>query len=247
MDEIGVFTPEQARQLWQFYLSSQQAAAVQKRQPVETSPHRVFVKNTESEVIPPYACMRVTGVDVVGGQTVVTVEKPSSTEGEFLFNSQFEIPVVDTENDVFGVGWAYRYGIVIMLGDAPSTPSTQYIPIVDSWEIEEGSGPFVVYGSHNVTTRGLIGRFNSVGVSEKYVRLDADLAPATAGAALTSPSTAVASVYEINGSDDLVDTGDNIDIYNYFEHIEVLAGTLAVASFTSGKWRLTSADCEPLT
>ncbi len=94
--------------------------------------------------------------------------------------------------------------------------------------------------------RGAKGRWSQVQESY-YVVLDATLSPATAGAALTSPSTATASVYDRNSSGDLVDSGRNITITNYFEHIEVTAGTLAIASWTAGHWRLTSADCEPLT
>lgn len=83
--------------------------------------------------------------------------------------------------------------------------------------------------------------------AEYYVVLDGTLSPATAGAALTTPSTATASVYYCDSSGDLVDSGRNITVTNYFEHIEVLAGTLAIATWTAGHWRLTSADCEPLT
>ena len=169
MKELAGFTPEQGRLLWQWYLSSrQQNPHIQQnfpqRRPIdEVSPHRVFVLNTEAEVIPPYACMRITGVDVVGGRTVVKVEKPSSVEGEFLFNSQFEIPVASGSSA--GVGWAYRYGIVIALGNgtAPTAANVQYQPVVSTWTIEEGDGPFVVFGEHNVTTNAVIGRFTGGG------------------------------------------------------------------------------------
>lgn len=169
MNELAGFTPEQGRLLWQWYLTSrQQQPHIQQnypqRRPIdEVSPHRVFVLNTEAEVIPPYACMRVTGVDVVGGQTVVKVEKPTDTDGEFLFNCQFEIPVAGESSA--GVGWAYRYGVVIMQGNGtpPTAENVQYVPVVGSWEIEEGSGPFIVFGEHNVGTDTLIGRFTGSG------------------------------------------------------------------------------------
>lgn len=158
MDAIGVFTPEQARLLWQEYQNRKQLEPhvqhnyPQRRSIDEVSPHRVFVKNSEDETIPPYACMRITGTQVIGGRTALTVEKPTSTSGEFVFNSQYEI-------EASGNGWAYRFGIVVMLGDAPSAAGVSYLPIVASWEIEEGAGPFVVFGEHNATVRALIGRF----------------------------------------------------------------------------------------
>ena len=171
--EIGVFTPEQARLLWQDYQTRRQLQPhvsknfPQRREVQDVSPHRAFIKNTTAEVIPAYACVRILGTEIVGGRTTITVEKPTDTEGQFLFNSQFEIKVEsDTEA---GVGWAYRYGVVVMLGDPPTTAGESYQPIVGSWEVESGGGPFVVFGDHNVDPRGLIGRINASGGSTEMI------------------------------------------------------------------------------
>lgn len=160
MDEIGVFTPEQARLIWQDYQTRRQlqphvSQNYPQRRPVdEVSPHRVFVKNSEAETIPAYACMRITGTEVVGGRTALTVEKPTDIDGEFVFNSQFAIAAN-------AVGWAYRYGVVVMLGDGetPTAANAQYVPMVGEWTIEEGGGPFIVFGEHNAADDALIGRF----------------------------------------------------------------------------------------
>jgi hypothetical protein len=183
--EAAWFTPEQGRLLWQDYLSRQQLQSqltknYPQRRPIdEPSPHRVFVLNTTEETIPPFACLRVIGVEVVGGRTALKVEKPTSTNGEFLFNGPYpieapadavpgvpaegETPAVDPVPEKLGVGWAYRYGVVVMLGNPPSEPNVSYGPIVDSWEIEEGGGPFTVFGEYQITpeseTAALIGRF----------------------------------------------------------------------------------------
>lgn len=246
MTQVGGFTPEQARALWQWYLSQQQAlpASSMARQSVyETSPHRVFVKNTTAEVIPPYACMRVTGVELVGDRTAVTVEKPSTVDGEFLFNSQFEIPVEDTDNDVFGTGWAYRYGIVVMLGDAPTFAGAEYHPVVDSWEIEQGGGPFFVYGTHCDSDSGLLGR---IGQPQYYwCKLNTDLAAAVVGDYLTaSPPSATVSVYEEDGAGALVDTGRDLTVKNRFG-IEYLADTFGLVTWKSGT-NIFMGDCAPL-
>lgn len=165
--EAAWFTPEQGREMWQDYLRRKQLAAQQtqnfpQRRPLdEPSPHRVFVYNTGSEIIPPYACMRVTGTRNINNVTAIDVEKPTSTDGEFLFNSQFPIAVPSSTDT--GVGWAFRFGVVIMTGSDPSEPGVEYLPIVGSWEVEEGAGPFVVYGHHRANEesddRALIGRF----------------------------------------------------------------------------------------
>jgi hypothetical protein len=167
MDQIGVFTPEQARELWQFYQSQKQLPAqltknFPQRRPIdEVSPHRVFVLNSETyEAIPPFACMQITGTSLYGGRTVITVEKPTTLDGEYLFNSPYQI-------EAGAAGWAYRFGVVVMLGAAPSAANAIYQPIVSSWEIEEGGGPFTVFGTYEITpestTAALIGRFGSAG------------------------------------------------------------------------------------
>ena len=169
MNEIGVLSPERMRELWLWYQSQLRLPAPltkhypERRTIDEPSPHRVFIKNTENETIPPHACVRVIGVETVGGQTAIRVEKPSSTDGEFLFNGPYPIEAAaaatETEPAKFGVGWAFRFGVVIMLGEAPTVANAQYGPVVDSWEIEEGGGAFVVFGEHHVSDRALIGRF----------------------------------------------------------------------------------------
>jgi hypothetical protein len=162
MSDVGTYTPEQARLLWLDYLERKQLAPqVQRNLPQrraidEPSPHRVFVTNASDEEIPAYACMEIIGTEVVGGVTVVTVDKPSGINNEYLFNSQFAI--AKDEN-----GWAFRFGVIIMLGDPPSKPGIRYRPIVDSWEIEENDGPFVVFGEHNAAENALIGRYSDTG------------------------------------------------------------------------------------
>jgi len=160
MDEIGVFTPEQSRLLWQDFLKRKQAnsqlqANYPQRRPIdEPSPHRVFVRNDSGETCPAYGCMQVTGVAIVGGQTVVTCTKPTTTAGEYLFNSPY--PIADGEN-----GWAYKFGVVIALGNGtpPTAPNVIYQPVVSTWTIEEGGSLFTVFGEHNVIADAVVGRF----------------------------------------------------------------------------------------
>jgi hypothetical protein len=167
MDAIGVLPPEQMRELWQWYQSQKQLPAqltksFPQRRPIdEVSPHRAFVLNSDTyEAIPPFACMQITGTQIYGGRTVITVEKPTTIDGEYLFNSPYPI-------EAGKAGWAYRFGVVVMLGQPPSEANVSFQPIIDSWEVEEGGGPFTVFGDYKITpestTSALIGRFGSVG------------------------------------------------------------------------------------
>ena len=164
--EIGIFTPEQARLLWSDYQERKQLhPSLQKNYPLrraidEPSPHRVFVKNTEEEEMPAYACVEILGTDIVGDRTVVEVCKPTKIGAKYLFIGDFAIPAEDEEEELYGLGWAFRFGVVRMLGAPPATPR-QYRPIVGSYEIEEGAGPFTVYGDDDIGEDVLIGRFDA--------------------------------------------------------------------------------------
>jgi hypothetical protein len=207
LNEIGTFTPEQARMLWQDYQERRQLQPQlrenfpRRRQIDEVSPHRVFVLNESEEEIPPYACLEITGTTVVAERTCLTVQKPTKLDGEYVFNSQFAIPA--SGEDESGVGWAYRYGIVRMIGDAPSEPK-QFKPIVGSWEVEEGDGPFVVFGEDNAADDALVGRIGSLGGGSVIVKTGSGGIAAMSG---DTPGSGTVTIYTYDGTD-LVATSD---------------------------------------
>jgi len=160
-EDIGVVSPELMRAMVEDFRRRQQLAPQiaqnypQRRTIDEPSPHRVFVRNDSNETCPAYGCQQITGVAVVGGRTVVTINKPTTLTGEYLFNSPY--PIAAGEN-----GWAYRYGLVIALGNGtpPTAANVMYKPVVATWTIEEGGSLFTVFGEHNVATNAVIGRFD---------------------------------------------------------------------------------------
>jgi hypothetical protein len=179
MNAIGVLPAEQMRELWQWYQSQKQLPAqltknFPQRRPIdEPSPHRAFIYNTGSEIIPAFACVRVVGTREINNITAIDVEKPTSTDGEFLLNGPYPIAVPSSTEP--GVGWAYRHGVVTMLGDEPTEPGASYGPIVGSWEIEEGGDKFVVFGRHDFSDRALVGRFNGGGTISQWGLVNAKL------------------------------------------------------------------------
>lgn len=251
MQRIGVTSPENLWAMWQDYLTRQQLAPqlrynFPQRRPVEdVSPHRVKVKNTESEIIPAFACMRITGVEDIGGQTCIKVEKPSSLDGEFLFNGPFPIAVPaeatgETPAEL-GVGWAYRHGVVTMLGDEPTEPGAAFKPIVDSWEIEEGGDKFAVFGRHDFSARALVGRFDG----KKSNR------PAVIGSALTAPASSLAvatscTIYflerQSDGTQELNTTAETA--YNDDPEITADVGTYCRVESLNGRWMIYYLGCD---
>jgi len=251
------FSPEQGRELWQDYLRRKQLPAQQtqnfpQRRPLdEPSPHRVFVYNTGAEIIPPYACMRITGTRNINNVTAIDVEKPTSTDGEFLFNSQYPIAVPSSTEP--GVGWAYRFGVVVMTGSDPTEPGAEYGPQVGSWELTEGAGPFVVYGHHraNETTddRALIGRFAGGGGGGESIwfTIDSVMCP---GVDDVEEETLVVSAEWYTGGCSKTPPGQNYeggyDVYGYCTGMNGLTPTELVG--TKGKATYgypLSGYCEP--
>jgi hypothetical protein len=180
--------------------------------------------------------MQVTGVAIVGGQTVVTCTKPTTTAGEYLFNSPY--PIADGEN-----GWAYKFGVVIALGNGtpPTAPNVIYQPVVSTWTIEEGGSLFTVFGEHNVIANAVVGRFTGGGSRHLQVILSADLFAAVN--TKRDPSTATARILRRLSNGDLSLSADTITIVYRFMHISVDAGTYAKAEWIDGEWQLYAADC----
>jgi len=240
MDKVGVFTPEQAREMWQWYQSQKQLPAqltknFPQRRPIdEVSPHRAFVLNSDPyEAIPPFACMQITGTDQYAGRTVITVEKPTTLDGEYLFNSPYQI-------EGGAAGWAYRFGVVVMLGQPPSEANVSYQPIIDSWEVEEGGGPFTVFGDYEITpestTAALIGRFAGSGGGSQRIWFTVDSVECVDGGGMI---LMVEPTYYTGGCDatipgedeyGLVEVEDICSILSYYT-AEGLVGMIGSATY----------------
>ena len=155
-NSIGVLTPDQMRLVWQTVQELRQSGLLAKKRgrPVQepSGVHRVFIQNMSGATIPPFGCVQVTGTSELEGRTVVTVEAPTDICGEYLFNSEFAVNPGEA-------GWAYAHGQVRMLGTFDSYESCKrYAPTVGGFSVEQGPGPFLVYGADNTFSGALRGR-----------------------------------------------------------------------------------------
>lgn len=112
---------------------------------------RFDVKNTSSEVIPPFACMELSytldsnkrAIEVDGSLLVVNVKKPTATNlsnsERFLFNGPMSIAVD-------GIGSGYKLPIMQGLLDhtTPPEPGMSVGPKDGSWFLTKGAGGWVV-------------------------------------------------------------------------------------------------------
>jgi hypothetical protein len=111
-----------------------------------------------------------------------------------------------------------------MLGEAPTVANAQYGPVVDSWEIEEGGGAFVVFGEHHVSDRALIGRFAAGGGGGHTIwfTISDVLCPDTD---YVDETTLVATAEWYTGGCDKIPPGANDDgTYNVYDICNYLRG-----------------------
>lgn len=167
MDRIGAFTPQQAEIIWRTVQQMRQLQPQLQRNhreypPSQESHHRVIIKNIdESQDVPPFGCCQVVGTEAAGNATAVTVRRPSGSDGEYLINSEQPIPLGE-------YGYGYRYYVVRFRGTNSGTGV--YRPVPNTWHIERGPGPFVVYGADDTFPGGdvLVGRFAGGDRSRMY-------------------------------------------------------------------------------
>lgn len=168
MTAKALFTEPQAQLIWDTIKLLRTSGLLRNvsrlARPDDPGPYPVFVKNVSGEAIPPFACMQVDGTEDVDEITYVKVDKPSSTDGQYLFNGESEI-----EEDGFGM--SFPWGVVKMLTDGTITAGGIYSPTVDAWTIEVAAGgPFVVYGADNTGDDVARGRFLGGGGGSRLVR-----------------------------------------------------------------------------
>lgn len=165
---IGSFSIEQTRIIWDVVQKSLAAAGIQNTRkiklPDEPGAHRVRFKNNSGEEIPAFACMEIEGTEDEVDLTFLLVKKPETICGEYVFNSQFAVPAD-------GFGWAYAFGQVRMRGtEGTFSACTRHKPTAGSWDVSEGPGPFIVYGTDITMEGALRGRIVGDKCKAKWIK-----------------------------------------------------------------------------
>lgn len=73
--------------------------------------------NESGETVPPYAVMRVTGIDVNEARFRLTIEKPDGTEGLFAFNTAHKVEPNESGTCTFGPVVIANYTGTVAAGD----------------------------------------------------------------------------------------------------------------------------------
>lgn len=185
----------------------------------------INIKNTESNVIPAYGCVEVTGTVDESGQNYVQVKKPTSSGVVFLFNNHFEI-----EANGYGVA---QQGPIIRAYKSTGTVTfgNRWRPTASQYYLTKGIGNYVVYGSDDIGTDVIRFCFDP---SVRFYRFS--LKAAWSG----TPKKASCDIFEMDGTDTTIDE----DVYDYEEIFQDLTtGDTGYCVYQDNKLTTIQAPC----
>jgi hypothetical protein len=135
--EIGAFTPERARRIWQATLAFERGIDVASTDMRPAIDPPIYFVNRSSETIPPYGCMQINGTVEVGGQNYLEVTKAfdytSSVMAPFLLNGHYEVDADD-------LGVAQSGPVFRALTDGtPYACGTRLGPTANAFTLTKGS------------------------------------------------------------------------------------------------------------
>jgi hypothetical protein len=136
--EVAALSPALAREMVDAFRALQRSGVLALTRGDRSSQQfvdGVYVVNDSGEAIPPFACMQATGVQEIGGQNYVVVDKPvdrTGAAGVLLWNSPSGI-----ETD--GLGKAYVGPQLKCLVNTGSTTTcrTRFAPTIGEWYLSE--------------------------------------------------------------------------------------------------------------
>lgn len=240
--ELASITPEQWRIVWGFVKSQMRGVPSPRIGATDPQFHTVSFRNDSSEEIPPFAAMRITGVAMLDDQIVLTVNKPDSSTFETLINGPQA--VATTASGDRNIGTGYKYGILQAKVEPGRTLGETLKAKASSWELEDGTGPFIFLGYDTEYDCGLVRYAASAGGGggEHGVIIKTPSGGIAARSG-TTVSSASCDVFSIVGTT-LTDTGNNIDVYNIsISPVGASKYGLAKKEYATGKWVIDFEDC----
>lgn len=159
--DVGVFSPQQAREILEAVRMLKGSPLVTQRGKTEANyslERQVYiVKNESTEAVIPFGCMQVTGTEDKHDRTYLLVNKPADvdgTSGHYLFNGPNEI-----EADG-GTGNGFAGPLIRAATDETTiTAGDKFQPIVDSWKIEAGGDLIIAAGQDFIREEGVMKAF----------------------------------------------------------------------------------------
>jgi hypothetical protein len=170
--ELASITPEQWRVVWGYVKSQLSGTPRPRIMSNQSAFDTVSFRNDSGEEIPAFAAMRVTGVAMLDDQIVLTVNKPNSSTFETLINGPQAVATTE-------IGSGYKYGILQAKVEAGRTLGETLKAKASSWELEDGTGPFIFLGYDTEYDCGLVRYAASAGGGSTLYRFETTAAYTT--------------------------------------------------------------------
>ena len=88
--EIGVYTPKQAKRIWESVQAFERMGSTAPSMAIPYTPTPIYFVNKSTATIPAYGCVQMVGASEIDGTTYIEVKKPfeyaNSVMGPFLLN-----------------------------------------------------------------------------------------------------------------------------------------------------------------
>lgn len=190
--ELASITPEQWRIVWGFVKSQMRGVPSPRIGATDPQFDTVSFRNDSGETIPPFAAMRITGVAMLDDQIVLTVNKPNSSTFETLINGPQAVATTET-------GTGYKYGILQAKVEAGRMLGETLKAKASSWELEDGTGPFIFLGYDTEYNCGLVRYAASAGGGSTLYRFETT-ANYTTGTSVTATIKTMAGTTFASGA-----------------------------------------------
>jgi hypothetical protein len=92
--EIGVYTPKQAKRIWESVQAFERMGSASATMAIPYTPTPIYFVNKSTATIPAYGCVQMVGTSDIDGTTYIEVDRPfdysNSVVGPFLLNGPGE-------------------------------------------------------------------------------------------------------------------------------------------------------------
>ena len=134
--EIGVYTPKQAKRIWESVQAFERMGSASAAMAIPYTPTPIYFVNRSTATIPAYGCVQMVGSSDIDGTTYIEVKRPfeyaNSVMGPFLLNGPGEC----LQDEIGTAQWGPIFRA--KKDSATYTTGTRMGPKASAFELEKG-------------------------------------------------------------------------------------------------------------
>ena len=211
----------------------------------EDSPDgRVLFRNDSAFTVPPFGICRVSGYAVHNGRNVLTIDRPFTTQGDFIINGKSEVE----QGQVGTTQLGHTVSVAFVTGE---TPSAGQVFGVNGFKAQAFTAAKLAAGCHpllQIVVLGSLGDDTMFARIRPYETLMIQ-APNTSGIpgranTLLGSAACKIIVRDTNTAALLATANNTLTVYNWTKTVALTRGNrYGMASYIDGKWFITAEDC----